>query len=223
MRRIQKEFKRDSKGIKKDFAMDLCTSTLNKTLNPKPTQEQDTHLQSSLYECNDLLARSLRFDLATTCFIHCRKIFKKLVFLDARKPRLLHGAGPYKQFWTQGVTTIKRVRSDNGSEFKNTRIDELCDEFVIRHQFSTKYTPQSNDLVERKNRTLIDMARSMLSEYNVSQSFWAEAINKACIVATTSIVTHWKRRHHMSSWMVESPTLHILGIWLQMLHLEERH
>ena len=60
-------------------------------------------------------------------------------------------------------TTIKRVRSDN-----------------IRHQFSAKYTPQSNSLVERKNRTLIDMARSMLSEYNVSQSFWAEAINMAC-------------------------------------------
>ena len=61
-------------------------------------------------------------------------------------------------------TTIKKVISDNRSEFKNTRIDELCDEFGIRHQFSAKYTPQSNGLVERKNRTLIDMARSMLSE-----------------------------------------------------------
>jgi transposase InsO family protein len=76
--------------------------------------------------------------------------------------------------------TIKRVRSDNGSEFKNTRIDELYNEFGIRHQFSAKYTSQSNDLVERKNRTLIDMARSMLSEYSVSQSFWAKAINIAC-------------------------------------------
>ena len=57
-----------------------------------------------------------------------------------------------------------KVRSDNGSEFKNTKIDELCDEFGIRHQFSAKYTPQSNGIVERKNRTLIDMARSVLSE-----------------------------------------------------------
>jgi transposase InsO family protein len=56
-------------------------------------------------------------------------------------------------------TIIKKVRSDNGSEFKNTRIDELCDEYGIGHQFSAKYTPQSNGLVERKNRTLIDMAR----------------------------------------------------------------
>jgi transposase InsO family protein len=77
-------------------------------------------------------------------------------------------------------TTIKKVRSDNDSEFKNTRIDELCDEFGIRHQLSTKYTPQSNGLVKRKNRTLIDMVRSMLSEYNVSHSFWTETINTAC-------------------------------------------
>jgi transposase InsO family protein len=68
-------------------------------------------------------------------------------------------------------TTIKKVRSDNRSEFKNIGIDDLCDEFGIRHQFSTKYTLQSNDLVERKNKTLIDMARSMLNEYNVSHSF----------------------------------------------------
>ena len=73
-----------------------------------------------------------------------------------------------------------RVRSDNGSEFKNTRIDKLCDEFRIRHQFSAKYTQQLNGLVERKNRTLIDMARCILSEYDISQSFWAEAINMAC-------------------------------------------
>jgi transposase InsO family protein len=76
-------------------------------------------------------------------------------------------------------TIIKKVRSGNGSEFKNTRIDDLCDEFRIRLQFSAKYTPQSNGIVERKNRILIDMARSMLSEYNVSHSFWAEAINMA--------------------------------------------
>jgi transposase InsO family protein len=75
--------------------------------------------------------------------------------------------------------TIKRVRSDNGSEFKNTKIDELCDNFRISHQFLAKYTLESNGLVERKNRTLMDMARSMLSEYNVSQCFWAEAINMA--------------------------------------------
>jgi transposase InsO family protein len=85
-----------------------------------------------------------------------------------------------KRVQNEFETTIKKVRSDNGSEFKNIRIDELCDEYGIRHQFSTKYALQSNGLVERKNITLIDMARSILSEYNVSHSFWAKAINTAC-------------------------------------------
>ena len=84
-----------------------------------------------------------------------------------------------KRIHNEFETTIKKVRSDNKSEFKNTRINELCDDFGIRHQFSAKYT-QSNGLVERKNRTLIDMARSILSEYNMSHSFWAKAINTAC-------------------------------------------
>jgi transposase InsO family protein len=75
---------------------------------------------------------------------------------------------------------IKKIRSENGSEFKNSRIEDYCDEKGIKHEFSAKYTPQQNGFVERKNRTLIDMARSMLSEYNVSDSFWAEAINTAC-------------------------------------------
>jgi hypothetical protein len=75
---------------------------------------------------------------------------------------------------------IKKVRSDNGSEFKNARIDEYCDDKGIKHEFSSKYTPEQNRIIERKNRTLIDMARSMLAEYNVPNSYWVEAINTAC-------------------------------------------
>ena len=52
-----------------------------------------------------------------------------------------------KRIHNEFETTIKKVRSDNGSEFKNTRVDDLCDEFGIRHQFSAKNTPQSNGLV----------------------------------------------------------------------------
>jgi transposase InsO family protein len=45
-------------------------------------------------------------------------------------------------------TKIKKVRSDNGSEFRNIKVDELCDDLGIKHQFLAKYTPQSNGLVE---------------------------------------------------------------------------
>ena len=105
---------------------------------------------------------------------------------------------------------MKKVRSDNGSEFRNTRVAELCDEKRIKHEFSTKYTPEQNGLVERKNRTLIDMARSMLSEYNISDSFWAEAINTACHASNRLyIVIYFITRPHMSCLLEESQISHI--------------
>ena len=59
---------------------------------------------------------------------------------------------------------IKKVRSDNETEFKNTNVDIFLDEEGISHEFSATYTPQQNGVVERKNRTLSEMARTMLDE-----------------------------------------------------------
>jgi len=75
---------------------------------------------------------------------------------------------------------IKKIRSDKGKDFDNTNIEEYCDEVGIKHEFSSTYTPQQNGIVERKNRTLITLARTMLDEYNTSEKMWAEAINTAC-------------------------------------------
>jgi hypothetical protein len=75
---------------------------------------------------------------------------------------------------------IKRIRSDNGTEFKNSWIEGFLEEQGIKHEFSSPYTPQQNGVVESKNRTLLDMARTMLDEYKTPNRFWAEAINTAC-------------------------------------------
>jgi hypothetical protein len=75
---------------------------------------------------------------------------------------------------------IKKIRSDNGTKFKNSQIEGFLEEEGIKHEFSSPYTPQQNGVVERKNRTLLDMARTMLDEYKTPDRFWAEAINTAC-------------------------------------------
>jgi transposase InsO family protein len=71
---------------------------------------------------------------------------------------------------------IKKIRSDNGTEFKNSQIEGFLEEEGIKHEFSSPYTPQQNGVVERKNRTLLDMARTMLDEYKTQDRFWAEAM-----------------------------------------------
>ena len=68
---------------------------------------------------------------------------------------------------------ILAIRSDNGSEFKNYTLNEFLSEEGIRHQYSAAYTPQQNGVAERKNRTLMDMARSMLAEFKSPLFLWA--------------------------------------------------
>jgi hypothetical protein len=75
---------------------------------------------------------------------------------------------------------IKKIRSDNGTEFKNSQIEGFLEEERIKHEFSSPYTPQQNGVVDRKNRTLLYMARTMFDEYKTPNRFWAKAINTAC-------------------------------------------
>src|SRR4051812_5752461 len=80
----------------------------------------------------------------------------------------------------QHNSNILAIRSDNGTEFKNYTLDEFLGDEGIKHQYSTAYTPQQNGVVERKNRTLIDVARTMMAEFKSPYNFWEEAIITAC-------------------------------------------
>ena len=83
---------------------------------------------------------------------------------------------------------VKRIRSDNGTECKNSIIKELYNDKGITHTFSAPRTPQQNGVVERKNRTLIEAAKAMLEESKLPTYFWPEAINTACYTHNISIV-----------------------------------
>ncbi|XP_013632638.1 PREDICTED: uncharacterized protein LOC106338144 [Brassica oleracea var. oleracea] len=75
---------------------------------------------------------------------------------------------------------IIQIKSDHGGEFQNEQFDKFCHSQGIRHQYAAPRTPQQNGVVERKNRTLQEMARAMLCGNSVPSGFWAEAINTAC-------------------------------------------
>ncbi|KAJ0555461.1 putative RNA-directed DNA polymerase [Helianthus annuus] len=75
---------------------------------------------------------------------------------------------------------VKRIRSDNGTEFKNQVMDEFCTSKGILHEYSSRYTPQQNGVAERKNRTIIKTARTMLVESELPIQFWGEAVSAAC-------------------------------------------
>jgi hypothetical protein len=78
---------------------------------------------------------------------------------------------------------LKVIRSDNGTEFRNASFDKFCREHGIDQQFSAPCVPQQNGVMERKNRTLVEMARTMLNEHETPRHFWADAISTACYIS----------------------------------------
>jgi transposase InsO family protein len=93
---------------------------------------------------------------------------------------------------------IKRVRSDNGTEFKNTNIEEYLDGEGIGHELSVPYTPQQNGIVERKNRTLIEAVRTMLDEYKTSDIFWQKQSTRLVMLSTDCISTSFVTKPPMN-------------------------
>ncbi|KAD5318172.1 hypothetical protein E3N88_18118 [Mikania micrantha] len=83
---------------------------------------------------------------------------------------------------------VKCVRSDNGTEFRNHILDEFYLSKGIKRQYSIPRTPEQNGVVERKNRTLIEAARTMLADSGLPLTFWAEAVNTACYVQNRVLV-----------------------------------
>jgi transposase InsO family protein len=74
---------------------------------------------------------------------------------------------------------IKTLRSDRGGEFTSKEFINFCEQKGIRRFLTAPYSPQQNGVTERKNRTILDMVRSMLKSKNMPKKFWAEAVRCA--------------------------------------------
>jgi transposase InsO family protein len=77
---------------------------------------------------------------------------------------------------------VRAIRSDNGSEFKKSRFKTFCRDLGLEHQFSYPNVAYQNGVVERKIRSLCEMARTMLDEHRTPIRYWAEVVNTACHV-----------------------------------------
>ncbi|GJZ43435.1 ribonuclease H-like domain-containing protein [Tanacetum coccineum] len=75
---------------------------------------------------------------------------------------------------------VKVIRCDNGTKFKNMAMNQFREIKGIKREFSVARTPQQNGVAKRKNRTLIEAARTMLADSKLPTTFWAEAVNTAC-------------------------------------------
>ncbi|GJX31084.1 retrovirus-related pol polyprotein from transposon TNT 1-94, partial [Tanacetum coccineum] len=86
--------------------------------------------------------------------------------------------------------TVQRIRTDNGTEFVNQILREYYEKVDISHETSVARSPQQNSVVERKNRTLIEVARTMLIYAKAPLFLWAEAVTTAYYTQNRSMIRH---------------------------------
>nr|GEV84384.1 retrovirus-related Pol polyprotein from transposon TNT 1-94 [Tanacetum cinerariifolium] len=87
-----------------------------------------------------------------------------------------------------GFVKRARTQTDNGTEFVNQTLRKFYENVGTSHKTSVARTPQQNDIVEQRNRTLVEAARTMLIFSTAPLFFWVEAINKACYTQNRSLI-----------------------------------
>ncbi|GJV53047.1 putative ribonuclease H-like domain-containing protein [Tanacetum coccineum] len=102
---------------------------------------------------------------------------------------------------------VKVIRCDNGTEFKNREINQFCEMKGILRQFSVARTPQQNGVTKRRNRTLIEAARTMLADSKLPPTFWAEAVNTDCYVQNRVLVVKPHNKTPYELFHGRTPTL----------------
>ncbi len=95
---------------------------------------------------------------------------------------------------------VATIRSDNGKEYKNATFDEFCENAGIEHQLTTPYTPQQNGVSERKNRSIMEMARCMLHEKELPKNLWAEAASTAVFLLNRLPTRAVKEKTPFEAW-----------------------
>ncbi|GAA0149769.1 hypothetical protein LIER_08866 [Lithospermum erythrorhizon] len=118
-----------------------------------------------------------------------------------------------KEIQREKEDNILVIRSDHGREFENFKFQTFCDEEGIKHEYSTPITPQQNGIVERKNRTLQEMARVMIHAKQLPIKLWAEAVNTACHIHNHLTLRPGTHSSSYELWRGRKPNVHYLHIF----------
>src|SRR4051812_39401699 len=143
------------------------------------------HKKNKVEKCLDIAERLWFLD--SGCSRHMTGDISLFVEFQAKKKGYVT-YGDNNRGAILGKGSVVAIRSDHGGEFENHFFENYCDKHGIEHNFSAPRTPQQNGVVERKNRVLEELARTMLNESNLPKYFWADAISTACYVLNRIII-----------------------------------
>lgn len=142
---------------------------------------------------------------------YSRKVF---VYFLKSKDQVVEIFEEFKIFVeNQTGRNIKVFRTDNGTEFCNRKMNEIIASSGIIHQTTCPYTPEQNGLAERMNRTIIEKARCLLIQANLSKKYWAEAVNTAVYLVNRLPCKGLENCTPEEGWSGRKPTLKHLKVF----------
>ena len=100
----------------------------------------------------------------------------------------------------QSGYNIKILRTDRGNEYVSNEFLIFCKTHVIYKQFTTCYTPQQNIVAERKNKTIMEMARNMMASKKLSNEYWVEAVTTAVYIMNRCPTKSVKNKVSQEAW-----------------------
>lgn len=111
------------------------------------------------------------------------------------------------------------LRTDRGGEYLSNEFKQFCEEMGISRQLTTTFTPQQNGVAERKNRTIMNMVRSILNEKEVPKRFWPDATTWAVHVLNRSPTSILKEKTPEEMWSGVKPTVDYFRVFGCLTHV----
>lgn len=108
---------------------------------------------------------------------------------------------------------MQMIRSDNGTEYTSKKFNKFCEDTGVEHQLTAPYSPQQNGTAERKNRTIMEMARCLLHDKDLPKKFWAEAVNTAVFLLNRLPTKALQQKTPFEAWYGYKPELFNLKIF----------
>ena len=112
------------------------------------------------------------------------------------------------------------LRTDRGGEFTSTEFLTYCAELGVVRQLTAPYTPKHNGVLERRNQTVVGMARSMLKASGLPGSFWGEAVNTAVYILNRTTTRGTRRKMPYELWNGSTPAINHLRSFGCVVHVK---
>lgn len=113
----------------------------------------------------------------------------------------------------QSIRKLKTLRTDNGGEYTSNKFEKYLKDEGIRHETTVPKTPEQNGVAERLNRTLVESARSMLLDANLSKSYWAEAVSTAAYLKNRCPTRAVQDKTPYEAWHGKKPSVDHLRVF----------